>query len=143
MLLDIWSVLLVSILHSCICSVDRWRCHRWKPGNVLKTFESNVTLSNYRQRTLKLGRFLVALNLLRRRLPDINDRQSLLMLSRDLLGREAGPTRQEIPVHDQASPPGATGSGPAAAPVAPKPGRHRAAAAASASPKRSGKGGGP
>jgi hypothetical protein len=27
--------------------VDRWRCHRWKSGNVLKTFESNVTLSNY------------------------------------------------------------------------------------------------
>ena len=28
------------------------------------------------QRILELGRFLVALNLLRRRLPDVNDRQS-------------------------------------------------------------------
>jgi hypothetical protein len=52
------------------------------------------------QRILEFGRFRVALNLLRRRLPDVDDRQSLLMLSRDLLGREAGPTRQEIPVHD-------------------------------------------
>ena len=39
------------------------------------------------KRILKLGRLLVALNLPRRRLPDVDDRQSLLMLSRDLLGR--------------------------------------------------------
>ena len=51
------------------------------------------------QRILELGQFLVALNLLRRRLTNVDDRQSLLMLSRDLLGREADPTRQQIPVH--------------------------------------------
>jgi hypothetical protein len=27
--------------------VSRWRRHRRKSGNILKTFDSNVTLSNY------------------------------------------------------------------------------------------------
>src|SRR5271163_1697505 len=94
-------------------------------------------------RILKFGRFLVALNLLRRRLTNVDNRQSLLMLSRDLLGRDAGPTRQQIRVHDQVSPPGATGLGPVAAPVAPTVEQRPDAAAASASPKGSGKGGGP
>ena len=49
------------------------------------------------QRILELGQFLVALNLLRRRLTNVDDGQSLLMLSRDLLGREAGPTRHANP----------------------------------------------
>jgi len=43
------------------------------------------------KRILKLGRFLIALNLLRRRLTNVDDRQPLLMLSRDLLGRERSP----------------------------------------------------
>ena len=89
------------------------------------------------KRILKLGRFLIALNLLRRRLTNVDDRQPLLMLSRDLLGREAGPTRREIPFH-HLSPPSAMGSGSDAGSVAPTAVRRSIAAAASASPKRSG-----
>src|ERR1700684_2374026 len=75
--------------------------------------------------------------LLRRRLTNVDYCQPLLVFSRDLLGREAGPTRREIPVR-HLSPPGAMGSGSDAGSVAPTAVRRHVAAAASASPKRSG-----
>src|SRR6266568_4238566 len=90
------------------------------------------------QRVLQSCRFLVALDLLHRRLPDVDNRQPFAMSPRDLLRQQAAQTRHQAPVHHLPPPPRWWCLGAVAAPSARASIGRPAAVPAAASPRPAG-----
>src|SRR5438128_7567721 len=87
---------------------------------------------------LQSCRFLVALDLLHRRLPDVDNRQPFAMSPRDLLRQQAAQTRHQAPVHHLPPPPRWWCLGAVAAPSARASIGRPAAVPAAASPRPTG-----